>query len=85
MTSAISSGLAGYQQAEDTVNHAADQIAAWPAGQLANTNSANASGDSVDLSDSMMSLLQGQIGAQANLNTIHVADDMQQSLIDLVG
>ena len=86
MTSAISSGLQGYARAEATVNTAAAQIANYPSAQLGNSKTAPASSeDSVDLSSTAVSLLQGKNSAQANLATLHVADQMQQSLIDMLG
>lgn len=84
MISAISSGLEGYRQAEATVNNAAEQIAAGPGAQL-NTGAQSSAADTVDLSDSMLSLLQGRLSAEANLSVVHTADQMQKSLIDLLG
>ena len=79
MTSAISSGLQGYERAETLVNRAAANIG--------NSSPATAatSFDSADLSSNAISLLEGKDGAQANLATIHVSEQIQQSLLDLVG
>ncbi len=85
MTSAISSGLQGYDRAEATVNTAAAQIANYPAARVGSSQSSTIAGDSVDLSATAVSLLQGKDSAQANLATIHVADDMQKSLFDMFG
>lgn len=85
MISAISSGLQGYDRAEATVNTAAAQIANYPSTQVGSSKSSAIPGDSVDLSATAVSLLQGKDSAQANLATIHVADEMQKSLFDMVG
>ena len=85
MTQAISSGMQGYDRAEAMVNTAAAQIANYPAAQLGNAKSAATSGESADLSSTAVSLLQGKNSAQANLATIHVADQMQKSVIDMLG
>ncbi len=85
MTSAISSGLQGYDRAEATVNTAAAQIANYPAAQVGSSKSGTTAGDSVDLSATAVSLMQGKDSAQANLATIHVADQMQKSLFDMLG
>jgi hypothetical protein len=85
MTSAISSGLQGYDRAEGTVNTAAAHIANYPAVQVGSSKSSTTAGDSVDLSATAVSLLQGKDSAQANLATIHVADEMQKSLFDMLG
>lgn len=85
MTSAISSGLQGYNRAEATVNTAAAQIANYPSGQLGKANSASTPTDSVDLSSTAVSLLAGRDNAQANVATMKVADEMQKTLLDMVG
>lgn len=84
MTSAISSGFEGYARGEAMVNNAAARIANYPAQQLGKTAPVANSADSADLSSAAVSLLQGKNSAQANLATIHVADQMQQSLIDIL-
>jgi flagellar hook protein FlgE len=85
MTPAISSGLQGYDRAEATVNTAAAQIANYPAAQTGTSKPGTTPADSADLSTTAVSLLQGKNSAQANLATIHVADQMQKSLIDMLG
>ena len=88
MTSAISSGLQGYNRAEATVNTAAVQIANFPAsqtGRIASSSSGSTPADTADLSTSAVSLLQGRNDASANLGTIRVAEQMQKSLIDMLG
>lgn len=84
MMSAISSGLQGYDRAEATVNTAAAQVANYPSAQLGGSKAISSSGDSVDLSSTAVSLLAGKDSAQANLATIHVADEMQKSLFDML-
>jgi hypothetical protein len=85
MTSAMSSGTLGYSHAEALVNTAAANIASYPSTPVGNSLSATTSGDSVDLSSNAASLIEGKNSAQANLATIHVADEMQKSLIDMIG
>lgn len=83
MTPAISSGWQGYDRAEATVNNAAAKIANYPATQLGNSQTRALPQDSSDLSSTAVSLLQGRNSAQANLATIHVADQMEKSLLDV--
>jgi hypothetical protein len=85
MTPAISSGLQGYNRAEATVNTAAAQIANYPGSQLGTPKPGTTPTDSADLSTTAVSLLQGKNNARANLATIHVADQMQKSLIEMLG
>lgn len=67
------------------MNDAAAQIASWPSAQLGSVDATRGSSDMVDLSQSVIALLEGELSAQANLNVIHSADEMQKSLIDLLG
>lgn len=85
MTSAISSGLQGYDRAETTVNTAAAQIANYPSTQAGTSKTGITTADSADLSTTAVSLIEGKNSAQANLATIHIADQMQKSLIDMLG
>jgi len=85
MTSAISSGLQGYDRGEAIVNNAAAQIASGPSAQLATAKPGSTTPvDSSDLSSTAVSLLQGKNSAIANLATIHVADEMQKSTFDML-
>jgi hypothetical protein len=85
MTPAISSAVQGYDRAESMVNSAAAQIANYPSAQSGSAKAASTPADSADLSATAVSLLQGKNSAQANLATFHVADEMQKSLIDMLG
>ncbi len=85
MTTAISSGMQGYDRAEAMVNHAATQIANFPSSPLAAAKPGIIPADSTDLSTAAVSLIEGKNSADANLGTIHVADQMQKSLIDMLG
>ena len=82
MTPAISSGLQGYDRAEATVNAAAARIANYPATTV---NPGATTPDSADLSSTAVSLLQGKNMATANLAAIHAADQMQKSVLDILG
>lgn len=85
MTSAISSGLQGYDRSEAMVNNAAANVANYPSTQAGTQKPAAASGDAVDLSTNAVSLLQGKNDGEANLATIRVSDNMEQSAIDMLG
>lgn len=85
MTSAISFGVQGYDRAEATVSAAAAQIANFSSAQPGSAGAATIAPDSADLSATAVSLIQGKDSAQASLATIHVAEQMQKSLIDLLG
>ena len=71
-SSVMSSALEGLSRAQGLVNAAASEIAQWPQ-------------DSVDLSSSLVSLLQARNSFDANTKTVHVADEMQKSLLDAIG
>ncbi len=78
MTSAISFGLQGYHRGEAMLNTAAAQIAgAKP--------SSTRTADFSDLSSAAVSLIQGKNSGVANLASIHVADEMQKSTINMLG
>jgi hypothetical protein len=70
--------LEGLNQAENQANRAA----AWLAGLSA---PANPPQDEVSLSDAAVSLLEGRISYQANLNAIKVGDKMEQAALSLIG
>ena len=75
---AMSSALAGMSRAETQLNHAAGDIA------RATTVSPPAV-DIVDLSTSMVSLLQSRNSFDANTKVFKVADEMQKSLLNVIG
>jgi hypothetical protein len=75
---AMSSALEGMSRAETQLNQAASDIARAP---MVPPNG----GDIVDLSASMVSLLQSRNSFEANTKTFEVADQMQKSLLNLVG
>ena len=81
---AMSSALEGMSRAETQLNQAA--------GDIARSTTIDAtpvvprvSGDIVDLSAPMVSLLQSRNSFDANSKVIKVADEMQKSLLDVVG
>jgi flagellar hook-associated protein FlgK len=75
---AMSSALEGMSRAETLLNQAAGDIA------RATTVSPPAV-DIVDLSTSMVSLLQSRNSFDANTKVFKVADEMQKSLLNIVG
>ena len=86
MSPAISSALEGVNQAEEQVNAAAVQIATGRSSTGASTaKPAGSAADSVDMSTSIVSLMEGKTNFAANLKTIHAVDEMDKHLIDLVG
>ncbi|HTA68261.1 MAG TPA: flagellar basal body rod C-terminal domain-containing protein [Bryobacteraceae bacterium] len=81
---AMSSALEGMSRAETQLNQAAGDIA-----RAATTDPAipvpRVNGDIVDLSASMVSLLQSRNSFDANTKVLKVADEMQKSLLNVVG
>jgi flagellar hook protein FlgE len=75
---AMSSALEGMSRAETQLNQAAGNIA------RASIVSPPAV-DIVDLSASMVSLLQSRNSFDANTKVFKVADEMQKSLLNIVG
>jgi hypothetical protein len=69
--------VGGLQQSEDQVNRTASLLARSPyfTGQPQ---------DEVSLSDAAVTLLQAKTSFNANLDSIKVADEMQQSALSLV-
>jgi flagellar hook protein FlgE len=78
--SAISFALAGLNRAEDQLNGAAVTIAGAGA-----STSPDAPVDSVDLSSAMVSLIQARNNTAANVQVVHVVDEMQKSILNLLG
>ena len=70
--SVMNIALEGLSRSQSQVNAAASDIAQWPQ-------------DSVDLSSSIVSLLKARNSFDANTKTVHVADEMQKSLLDAIG
>jgi flagellar hook protein FlgE len=87
MTTAVGAALQGWNNAESLLNKAASQIARGPAAvTAANPSSGSATpADTLNLSDSMVALLQARNNGEANLKTIRVADEMDQDLLDILG
>ena len=71
--------LQGLKQANDQLNSAANEIASPGAISPTGTNS-----DTVDLSAAVAALLSAKNNFEANLGTMKVADEVQQSTIDLI-
>ena len=75
---AMSSALEGMSRAETQLNQAAGDIA-----RAATVSPPG--GDIVDLSISMVSLLQSRNSFDANTKVFKVADEMQKSLLNAIG
>ena len=75
---ALSSALQGMARAEGQLNKAASDIARAP---VVSPDGA----DIVDLSASMVALLQSRNNFEANTKVFKIAADMQKSLINLLG
>ena len=75
---AMSSALEGMSRAETQLNQAASDIAR-------SSTVPPAGGDVLDLSASMISLLQSRNSFEANTKAFKVADEMQKSLLSVIG
>lgn len=75
---AISSALEGMSRAETQLNKAASDIARLPV-------ASSAGGDIVDLSASMLALIESRNSFEANTKVLKVADEMNRDLIRLFG
>ena len=71
---AISAALGGLHQAETLLDQTANRLAQSPL-------SVDAPQDQVSLSDNAVALLESKSLYQVNLDTIKVADEMQESLL----
>lgn len=80
----ITQALQGMSSAETQFNTAASKIAQWPASQTGQGNAAPPQ-DQVDLSTQAVALLQSKNNFEANTKMIKIADDMQQTLLNMVG
>jgi len=67
------------QSATNLLNKTANNIARLPA-----SVSRDADGDTVDLSADMVNLLQARNDFAANTKVVHVADEIQQSTINIL-
>jgi flagellar hook protein FlgE len=74
---AFSSALQGISRAEGQLNKAA--------GDIARASVAPSAVDSVDLSTSMVALLESRNNFAANTKVLKIADEMQKSLLDVLG
>ncbi len=71
----FSTPLAGLNQASSTVNKVASRVA----------QAGTTSGDSVDLSADAVALLVARQNFDSNIKVIQTADEMTQSLLNLLG
>ena len=74
---AFSSALQGISRAEGQLNKAA--------GDIDRASVAPSAVDSVDLSTSMVALLESRNNFAANTKVLKIADEMQKSLLDVLG
>lgn len=72
---AVSSALEGMSRAMAQLNRAASDIAVAPA----------AGEDTVDLSAAMVALLESRNSFEANVKMLKVAEEMDRSLINVLG
>ena len=83
--SAIQSALSGMHAAETQLNRTASNIARLPASaSAAKDGDGDSDGDTVDLSADMVNLLQARNDFAANAKVAHVADQIQQSTINIL-
>lgn len=83
MTS-LSSALDGMNRAAGDFDAAAARIARM--GQAPGASpSAIANGDTVDLSSSMVSLLEARDNFEANTRTVAISDRMTQAMLNMIG
>ena len=74
----IANSLEGIHKAESLLNYAANRIA----GQ---TGPGASVYDSVSLSDTAVTLIEAKIAMAANVSVVHAADEMESTLLNLVG
>jgi flagellar basal body rod protein FlgG len=72
----FSAPMSGLDRATSSVNQTAASIA---------KSGFTASGDSVDLSTEMVSLMQGRQDFEANTKVINTEDEMTKSLLNVIG
>jgi flagellar hook protein FlgE len=71
--------LGGLEAAQSALETSAKRLAG------VGTTSADGTVDGVDLSTEMVALLSARQQFQVNARVIHTADEMQKSLVDLLG
>jgi len=71
------------QSATNLLNKTANNIARFPASVSRDADGDN-DGDTVDLSADMVNLLQARNDFAANTKVVHVADEIQQSTINIL-
>ena len=74
----LTNALEGMARSEAQFNRAADRIAHLPPAQPKQ-------GDQVDLSTEAVALLQSKNSFEANTKVVKVADQMEQTLLDMTG
>ena len=74
----LTNALQGLTRSEAQFNSAADRIAQLPPAQPKQ-------GDQVDLSSEAVALLQSKNSFEANTKVVKVADQMEQTLLDMTG
>ena len=74
----LTSALEGINRSEAQFNRAADRIAQLPPAQPAQS-------DQVDLSAEAVALIQSKNSFEANTNVLKVADELDRTLMDLMG
>jgi flagellar hook protein FlgE len=78
----MSAARSGMQQAQGTLEKTAQRVAHAGLNQAGATQAA---GDSVDLSAEMVNLLAARQQFSTSAKVAHVADEMQKSLLDMMG
>ena len=74
----LTSALEGISRSEAQFNRAADRIPHLPPAQPAQ-------GDQVDLSAEAVALIQSKNSFEANTNVLKVADELDRTLLNLLG
>ena len=74
----LTHALEGMARSEAQFNGVADKIARLPLSQFGQ-------GDQVDLSAEAVALLQAKNSFEANTKVVKVADQMEQTLLDMTG
>ena len=74
---ALSSALEGMSRAETQLNKAA--------GAIARASVVSSGSDVVDLSASMVALMESKNSFEANTKVFHIADQMSKDLLNVIG
>lgn len=80
----ITQALQGLSSTQSQFDTAASKIAQWPASQAAQSTAPQPQ-DQVDLSTQAVALLQSKNSFEANTKLIKVADEMEQSTLNMIG